>query len=41
MYVCTTHTYIYIYVYRLAPAPGTTYDGVAGWGGMLINVHVN
>ena len=29
------YIYIYIYVYRLVPGPGTTYDGVGGWGGML------
>ena len=29
------HIYIYISMYRLVPAPGTTYDGVGGWGGML------
>ena len=28
MYVC-------IYIYRLVPSPGTTYDWVGGWGGML------
>ena len=22
-------------IYRLVPGPGTTYDGVGGWGGML------
>ena len=34
-----------ICICRLVPAPGTIYDGVGGWGGMLtfmwINVHVN
>ena len=27
--------YMCIYIYRLIPGPGTTYDGVGGWGGML------
>ena len=41
-----TYVYIYIWthvcllqrpicIYRLVPGPGTTYDGVGGWGGML------
>ena len=24
-----------ICIYKLVPGPGTTYDGVGGWGGML------
>ena len=38
VYMCIcTHMCIYIYIciYRLVPGPGTTYDGVGGWGGML------
>ena len=31
----TIHIHIYNSIYRLVPAPGTTYDGVWGWGGML------
>ena len=29
------HQPYYICIYRLVPGPGTTYDGVGGWGGML------
>ena len=29
------YIYIHICTYRLVPGPGTTYDGVGGWGGML------
>ena len=35
-YICIYYICIYyICIYRLVPAPGTTYDGVGGWGGML------
>ena len=37
-------TCLYIYnmcIYRLVPAPGTTYDGVGGWGGMLTFMWIN
>ena len=26
---------VYICIHRVVPGPGTTYDGVGGWGGML------
>ena len=35
-YTCTcTCICICICICRLVPPPGTTYDGVGGWGGML------
>ena len=29
------YIYIYICIYKFVPGPGTTCDGVGGWGGML------
>ena len=38
IYIYIIYIYIYIHIiciHSLVPAPGTTYDGVGGWGGML------
>ena len=38
IYMCIyiyTYVYMIMCIYRFVPAPGTTYDGVGGWGGML------
>ena len=39
-YICISSYMCSICIYKLVPAPGTTYDGVGGWGGD-VNVHVN
>ena len=33
--LCMFHYVSINSIYRLVPGPGTTYDGVGGWGGML------